>query len=135
MILLELDGKTNEIRMKHLKLYEEWKLPSWLIELSDITACCDACGHEEAIDLKDYTAKNVDDLLGKECPDCGNIMIDQNDVNKFKKALKYLHRDHDKHPEFIGVNLRTKKHTGRKSIKKEGDVDPYGEENWGENVK
>jgi hypothetical protein len=94
--------------MKNLKTFEEFKIPKWLASLNKVTAKCDNCEYKEAIDLNNLTEADVDRMEGKKCPKCQTVMINNNDVKMFKKALKLLHVD-DRDFKYGRIRYQTKK--------------------------
>ena len=86
------------------------KIPSWLINLCNCKAHCDYCGYDEKVDLKNISESDVDALLGKKCPKCGYIMVNEADIKVMKKMLRtFSVKERDK-DSFGTIRFKTKKH-------------------------
>ena len=73
--------------MKYLKRFENWKFP--FVTFNDsMNLCCDYCGYKEPISLKNMNSEDADNLLGKRCPKCEMVMVNEKDVKKLKFILK-----------------------------------------------
>lgn len=55
------------------------------IKHKDTSVHCDECGYERPVKMED-----VPKLVGEKCPDCGEVMIEQSDVNMHNAMLELV---------------------------------------------